>query len=146
MIQIESVEEWASECKDLVYDHWVELGLDLDLEIAPDYGKMKVMEEVGMFKVITVRQEGRMVGYLLAIVSRHLHYRNSSDMFLIDAYYIAPAARSGTGVKLLKFMEQYAKSLGCIKIYLTCKVHKDHSPLFKALGYSLSDLCFIKRV
>ena len=27
--QVESVEDWASESKDLVYAHWQELGLDL---------------------------------------------------------------------------------------------------------------------
>ena len=88
--QVESVEEWASEAGQLIRDHWQELGLDLDLEIAPDFAKMKAMEDVGMFKVVTVREDGVMVGYLLAVVSKHQHYRTSPLMLIVDAYYISP--------------------------------------------------------
>src|SRR6185312_6140780 len=144
--QIESVEQWASEAAPLYGKHWRELGLDLDLEIAPDIEKMKVMESLGIFTVITARQEGKLIGYLLAVVSTHLHYRTSPRMFIIDAYYILPEFRKGAGAKLLKFAEHTAKKLGAIKMYLSCKVHEDHSDLFRALGYRLSDYAFIKRI
>lgn len=144
--QVESVEVWAVEATQLIYDHWQELGLDLDLEIAPDFGKMKILEDLGMFKVITVREDGRMVGYLLAVVNNHLHYRNSPPMLIVDAYYVSPECRSGTGAKLIRFTEALAKEMGAIKIYFSCKVHKDHSKLFTALGYRLSDYAFVKRI
>lgn len=144
--QVESVEVWAVEATQLIYDHWQELGLDLDLEIAPDFGKMKQLEDMGMFKVVTVRETGRPVGYLLAIVNNHLHYRNSPKMLIVDAYYVAPECRSGTGTKLIRFTESLAKQLGAIKIYFSCKVHKDHSKLFTSLGYRLSDYAFTKRI
>jgi Acetyltransferase (GNAT) family len=144
--QIEPVEQWAADSKDLVYAHWQELGLDLDLEIAPDIEKMKILESLGMFTVITARDEGKLVGYLLAVVSTHLHYRTSPPMFIVDAYYISLEYRNGTGAKLFRFAEVIAKQLGTIKIYLSCKVHKDHSKFFKVLGYKLSDYAFIKRI
>lgn len=144
--QVESVDEWASEATDLIYAHWQELGLDLDLEIAPDFGKMKQLEDMGMFKVITVRDDGRLVGYLLAIVNNHLHYKNSPKMLIVDAYYVSPEFRNGAGVKLVRFTEDLAHRLGAIKIYFSCKVHKDHSQLFQALGYRLSDFAFTKRI
>ena len=144
--QVESVEEWASEAGQLIRDHWQELGLDLDLEIAPDFAKMKAMEDVGMFKVVTVREDGVMVGYLLAVVSKHLHYRTSPLMLIVDAYYISPLCRTGTGVKLIRFTETFAHRMGAIKIYFTCKVHRDHSKLFLALGYRLSDYAFTRRI
>lgn len=145
-LQIEPVEEWASESKDLVYAHWQELGRDLDLEIAPDFEKMKILESLGMFKVITAREEGQLVGYLLAVVNTHLHYRTSPPMFIVDAYFISPESRSGTGTKLFLYSESVAKKLGAIKIYASCKVHKDHSKFFNALGYQLSDFAFTKRI
>ncbi len=145
-LQVESVEVWQAESKDLIYGHWQELGLDLDLEIAPDFEKMKALEGMGLFKVVTVREKGKLVGYLLAVVSTHLHYRNSPKMLIVDAYYISPECRSGTGVKLIRFTEELAKQLGAIKIYLSCKVHRDHSQLFTALGYRLSDYAFTRRL
>lgn len=144
--QLESVEEWASEAKDLIYAHWQELGMDLDLEIAPDFAKMKALEDLGMFHVITVRDDGRLVGYLLALVSQHFHYRTSPPMLIVDAYYVSPECRSGAGVKLVRFTESFAHRLGAIKIYFSCKVHRDHTRLFQALGYQLSDYAFVKRI
>ncbi len=143
--QVESVEDWASESKDLVYAHWQELGLDLDLEIAPDFEKMAKLEAMGMFHVVTVRDSGKLVGYLLALVSTHLHYRNSPKMLIVDAYYVAPEFRNGAGVKLIRFTENLAHRLGAIKMYLSCKVHEDHSKLFISMGYRLSDHAFTKR-
>lgn len=144
--QVEPVSQWEYESKDLVYEHWQELGLDLDLEIAPNFDAMKQLEAMEMFTVITVREDGRMVGYLLAIINKHLHYMNSPKMLIVDAYYVAPECRSGTGVKLIRFTEDLAHKLGAIKIYFSCKVHKDHSKLFTALGYKLSDFAFVKRI
>lgn len=144
--QVESVENWASECMDLVRAHWQELGLDLDLEIAPDFKKMKAMEDADMFHIITVREDGKMVGYLLAVVSVHLHYRNSPKMLIVDAYYVDPKYRTGIGVRMIKYTEHLALRLGCIKVYFSCKVHEDHSALFVALGYRLSDFAFTRRL
>src|ERR1039458_3156 len=115
--QTESVERWEAEAKDLIYAHWQELGMDLDLEIAPDFGKMKMLEDLGMFKVITVREDMKLVGYLLAIVSKHLHYRPVPPMLIVDAYYVSPECRSGTGAKLIRYTEALARQLDCIKVY-----------------------------
>lgn len=146
MIAVEPVEVWQRDAIPLVREHWRELGLDLDLEISPDFERMKAMESIGLWKVVSVRDEGKLVGYLLAVVSTHLHYSTSPKMFIIDAYYIMPEYRNGTGVKLLKFAECLARELGAIKMYLSCKVHQDHSALFLALGYRLSDHAFTKRI
>lgn len=144
--QVEAVAQWAADAPDLYCKHWQELGLDLDLKIDPDIEKMTILEKAGAFTVVTAREDGRLVGYLLAVVSTHLHYRSSPKMFIVDAYYILPEFRNGTGVRMFRFAEKLAHSLGAIKIYLSCKVHKDHSKLFTALGYRLSDYAFIKRI
>lgn len=143
---VEPVQSWSADADALIYAHWQELGLDLDLEIAPDFEKMKILEKLGMFKVLTARSEGRLVGYLLAVINAHLHYRTSAPMFIVDAYYIAPEHRDGTGARMMYFAESIAKSIGAIKIYTSCKVHRDHSKLFLALGYRLSDYAFTKRI
>jgi hypothetical protein len=145
-LQVEPVEVWESESEKLVYEHWQELGLDLDLEIAPNFEAMKQLESMGMFKVVTVREDGKLVGYLLAVVNTHLHYRNSPKMLIVDAYFVSPECRSGTGVKLVRFTENLAKELGAIKIYFSCKTHRDHSKLFISLGYRLSDYAFTRRI
>lgn len=145
-IQVESIKSWYDDAVPLIYDHWQELGLDTDLKGDINTEALKTLEKMGIASVITVRDDGRMAGYLLAIHTPHLHYQSSPPMYIVDMYYIAPEYRKGAGVMLFKFMESYAKKLGCIKLYLSCKVHKDHSRLFEALGYRLSDCAFTKRI
>lgn len=144
--QTESVEQFVLEATPLIYEHWQELGLDLDLRGDPDFDKMAILEKAGLWYVLTARHEGKLVGYLWALVSPHLHYRNSGLMLIVDAYYVKSEYRRGTGIGLLKFMETFANQKQAIKIYLTCKVHKDQTKLFTALGYRLSDYAFIKRI
>ena len=145
-IQIDSMERWHKDAYPLLHDHWNELGLDLDLKGDIDIDSLAKLEEMGRASVITVRDAGDVVGYLLAIHHPHLHYKSSPPVFIVDMYYVAPEYRRGLGVRLLSFMQAYAKRLGCIKLYLSCKVHKDHSDLFKAMGYKLSDYAFVKRI
>jgi len=146
MFQVEPVESFVLEATPLIYEHWQELGLDTDLRGDPDFDKMALLEKAGLWYVLTVRHEAKLVGYLWALVAPHLHYRNSGLMLIVDAYYIMPEHRRGAGVGLLKFMEAFAKEKNAIKIYLTCKVHKDQTKLFEALGYRLSDYAFTKRI
>lgn len=145
-IQIDDMRRWYDDAKDLIYDHWQELGLDTDLKGDVDVDTLATLEESGGASVITARDDGRIVGYLLAIHRPHLHYKSSPPVFIVDMYYIAPEYRHGLGVRLLMFMQHYAKKIGCIKLYLSCKVHKDHSELFKKLGFKLSDYAFVKRI
>lgn len=144
--QIEPVESFVLEATPLVYAHWQELGLDLDLRGDPDFDKMALLEKMGFWHILTARNNGKLVGYLWALLAPHLHYRNSGLMLIVDAYYVAPEYRRGTGLALLKFMESFAHEKRAIKVYLTCKVHRDQSKLFTAMGYRLSDYCFVKRI
>lgn len=144
--QVETVESWWADAQPLIYNHWQELGLDTDLEGNIDVAKLVALEKAGLWITMTARDEGKLVGYVVALFSPHLHYSTSGPMMIVDMYYIKPEYRRGNGVKLLKFMEAVASHKKAIKIYLSCKVHKDHSKLFTLLGYRLSDFAFTKRI
>src|SRR5260221_11352827 len=78
--QTESVEQFVREATPLIYEHWQELGLDLDLRGDPDFDKMAILEKAGLWYVLTARHEETLVGDLWALVSPHLHSRNSGLM------------------------------------------------------------------
>lgn len=145
-IQIETVESWFKDATPLIYDHWQELGMDTDLKGDVNTDALSKLEAAGSCTVITVRDGDAIVGYLMAIHYPHLHYQSSPPVFVVDMHYVKPAYRAINGVRLFKFAENYAKKIGCIKIYLSCKVHQDHSEFFRALGYRPSDYVFIKRI
>jgi GNAT superfamily N-acetyltransferase len=143
---IEPVWKWAEACEALVFAHWQELGMDQDLKVDPNIERMMAMEAMGMFKVIGALEDGAWKGYMLAVVSPHLHYQSSPPMFIVDAYVVSPTSRNGTGVRLFRFAEAYAKSLGCIKMYASYKIHKEHKKFFELMGWTESDVAVIKRI
>lgn len=144
--QLESVEKWFGDAIPLIYNHWQELGLDTDLKGDVDVERLMILEQAGAWLTMTARDDGKLVGYIAALFSPHLHYRSSGPMMIVDMYYIKPEYRNGTGAQLLAFMEATARDKKAIKIYLSCKVHKDHTKLFQLLGYKLTDYAFTKRI
>jgi GNAT superfamily N-acetyltransferase len=103
------------------------------------------MDAKGILHILTLRDEGRMVGYYLAFVFPHVHYFSSGLMSFTDVYYVQPRYRRGEyGVALLTEAERTLRDRGVTKAYLSCKVHKDLTPLFELLGWHKTDYAFSK--
>ena len=144
--QLEPADTWERDCPALLVEHHRELGLDQDLEVAVNFEKIRMLEAAGMWLTFTARDDGKLVGYVAALFAKHLHYSTSGEMLIVDMYYLAPEFRTGAGAKLLAFVEQTARAKNAIKLYLSCKVHRDHTKLFLRMGYRLSDFAFTKRL
>lgn len=126
--------------------HWQEMALDqAKIPLAVDGKRFQVIDEQGLLHILTARDEGKLVGYYVAIVMPHLHYKESGDMAFTDMYFILPEYRyGGAGTKLFFAVEQSLRERGVSKAYLSCKVHQDHSALFEAMGWRLTDKSFTK--
>jgi GNAT superfamily N-acetyltransferase len=143
-----SVEKYAdviAEAKPLLVAHWEEVALFKDrIKLAPDFDKYEQMEKVGGLHICTVRVDGRMVGYHVAIVSRHPHYMN--DIFsLTDIFFVAPDYRRGQlGLDFFRFIENEMKKLGVSKMMAGTKLHRDLDIMFRRLGWSPTDRMYAK--
>jgi GNAT superfamily N-acetyltransferase len=153
LVQCEfAVESWPDFWRDaegaLIYRHYQELALHQgQIPLSPDVEKYEAADKLGMAHIVTVRHEGKLVGYFIAAIIGHLHYKNAGPMATTDIYYLSPEFRTGgIGLKMLLFLEESLKAKGVVKIYLSTKAHQDHGPLFEALGYQLSDRVFTKLV
>ena len=143
------VENWKTlwnEGRDLFYAHWQELGLNKDvITLDVDNERYIDMDKSGILHVLTARESGKLVGYYVAFVLPHGHYKNSGLMAFTDFYYIVNEFRvGGAGAKLFIEAERTLRERGVVKAYLSCKVHQDHSPLFEGLGWNKSDYAFTK--
>jgi len=128
---------------------WQELGLNKDkiAGIAPNEEQYRLLEQEGHLHCVTVRIDGKMVGYYISSVLNHLHYKDAGLMAFTDLYFLSPEyRRGGIGTKMLLFLEQTLKARGVVKIYLSTKAHADNGPLFEALGYRFTDRIFAKYV
>jgi GNAT superfamily N-acetyltransferase len=146
------VEPWSAcvgEMRPLWEAHWREVGLDhADVPLDMDESLYERMEADGRLHVLTARRAGALVGYLVAVVQPHLHYR-STLFATFDLYYLAPEERSGwRGVSLFRAAERSLRDRGVQVVHGNTKIHVspvtgrtlDVGPIFEFL-----DWCQIER-
>lgn len=133
------------EAKPLLQRHWEEIALDRDsVPLEPDWPRYAAMERLGQLSVVTVRAQGRMVGYCCMVIQPGLHYRSCLEARM-DIFWIAPEYRGRMGgVRLFKAVEAELKRRGVRRMYVGSKLHKDSSRLFEAMGYRPIEQWFSK--
>ena len=99
--QEETFDQVIEEIKPLLEDHWQEIALHKDsIKLNPDYARYEQMFKNGNMRIVTARNDGKLVGYCIMMLYNHIHYKDQfmamDDIFFIDKDY-----RNGlTGVKL----------------------------------------------
>jgi len=141
----EGYEDVINEILPLLEGHWQEIALNQDtIKLNPDYEQYKVLFRVGAMRMVTAREEGKLVGYCICLIRPHIHYKDSLTA-TNDIFYIHPDYRKGmTGVKLFKAVETIMKSYGVQRIMMMTKKHKDVGPIFERLGYTEAERVFTK--
>lgn len=125
--------------------HWEEVAINRDsIKLAPDYQSYEAFADAGALHIVTAREAGKIVGYLINIVRPHLHYKNDLHGFA-DVYYIQPEHRQGwAGVKLFKYAEKTLEARGVKKLFMGTKLHLDMSRLFERMGWHETERLFTK--
>lgn len=129
----------------LIEDHWREIALNQEcIKLNPDFDRYEQLEQAGIFKLFTVRNETDIVGYFACFVMPHLHY--CDHLYATnDVLYLKPEYRKGfTGIRLIKFAERCLKDDGVSVIQINTKNHKPFDPVLIRLGYSLADKVYSK--
>lgn len=142
-------ERWADFVKDaaaLFPLHWKELSVSQDhYGHDCDYPKYQSMDAMDMLHIVTLRDDGRLVGYAVNFIITHIHYASAGLMSLTDMYFVIPAyRRAGNGAKMFAFMESCLKKRGVVQMHTSCKVHQDHTEMLEALGWKFTDKTFMK--
>lgn len=146
MFQVERWENALPEMESMFEAHYRELALDQDrVALAPNVEMYKDADRRGLMHLATVRDDGKLVGYFISAVLPHLHYKDAGPMSQADAYFVLPEyRRGGCGAKFLMFVEESLKNRGVTKMYVSTKIHSDHSLLFEKLGFRATDTVFTK--
>ena len=94
---VETLAQTRTEIESLLPLHWAEIARDKEdprFALSPDWDAYRALESIGQFWMMTVRVDGRLVGYLIGFVRRQLHYKNSLS-FISDIFYLLPEHRRG---------------------------------------------------
>lgn len=136
--QSEKLADMLDEMKPLFSDHWEEIALFKDeIELDPDYDRYLLLEQAGGIHVTTARHDDLLIGYMVAFVVWHLHYKKSKTV-VSDIYYVRPEYRKGTlGVRLFQAAEAAWKSIGVQVAYVGAKVSNDITKVWERLGYAV---------
>ena len=127
--------------------HWREIALNHDeVPLDIDWARYADLHEKGALHVVTARREGRLIGYHIAIITTHLHYRSTLHG-ITDVYYIVPECRHGvTGMRLFQAVERELKARGVRKLFTATKLHLDQGPLFERMGYRPVERLYAKLI
>lgn len=138
---------WWKDAQELIPIHYEELSLDKDkVKIGINCQRYLALESECMLHIVTVRLgDGKMVGYYIAMILPHMHYKDAGLMAYTDMYFIHPGFRlGGVGARMMVFVEETLRRRGVVKAYITTKLKLDLSPLFEALGWKATDKVFTK--
>jgi len=135
--QIETIREGLEELKPLLPIHYEELALNKDkVPLDPQYGLYLAREERGEVIYMTLREDGKLMGYFIGFIAPGLHYKTCLTCTM-DIFYVHPDHRNGRGgLRLFRSLERELKRRGVQRWFVGSKLHKDAGRLFEALGFS----------
>lgn len=135
-----------NEIKPLLLKHWEEVSFYKDIALDPDYDAYAKMDELGILRVYTARDEDNvLIGYAVFFVRTNPHYKQSLQA-VQDIIFIDPEKR-GFGVKFILWTEKQLAEEGVQVIFHHIKTKTPHTiDLFRRLGYENIDLILGKRL
>jgi GNAT superfamily N-acetyltransferase len=132
--------------------HWREIALNQDkIPLDPNWELYFTYEVANVLHVLTVRDQGVLVGYVFMLVHPHLHYA-SSTWAQTDIYWLDPAYRFGwTGVRMFRAVEHRMRVLKVEQLLVNVKLHFEAErgtvgKLLERLGYKPFDMLYGKYI
>jgi len=143
----ETFDQVIDEIKPLLEDHWEEIALNKEvIKLNPNYEMYEKLCNSGVMRIVTARNDGKLIGYCICIIAYNLHYKDSltatNDIFFISKDY----RKGSTGVKLFIKNEEILKSYGVQRLIMNTKVHQDVGAIFERLGYKQTERVFGKLI
>lgn len=115
-----------------------------DFRIEPDFATYQRLTDQGAVLIVTLRDEGALVGYAVGFVYRSWHH-NKIMCGATDTFYVEPDYRAYAAVMAAKFEEEFW-TLGAQIIGWPTHANGPIYELLKARGYVGDDVVMEKRI
>lgn len=130
--------------ENLIMFHGAEVE-DLD-KADPDWGRYRQMNDIGIIRLYTARDEKKLIGYIVYMVGFHMHHKGLFYA-IQDALYVRPDYRvANTARNLLIFSEFKLRELNVMVIMQYVKVEHDFSIVLERMGYRLTEKVLTKHL
>jgi GNAT superfamily N-acetyltransferase len=121
----------------LLERHWKEIALNQEkIKMKPDWDAYADLEDSGILRIFTAREDGMMIGYFVCFVKAHIHYKDNIFAYNDVLFLGADHRRGFVGPKLMKFAEKCLKADGVEVMVINTKRHKPFDVLLHWLGYT----------
>lgn len=146
IFQREKAHDVFQEMKPLVEKHWREIEHYKDIPLDPDYDTYLKMEDLGILRVYTARDEGKLIGYAVFFIKHHLHNKNSLQA-VQDLIFIDPEFRGGLGARFIMWTEKELVKEKVQAVFHHIKIATPKTVnMFENMGYELIDVIAGKRL
>ena len=118
---VENFSDAVEEYEKLAFEHWKETDhFKWGHVFNPDKKRYQHYNEIGMYFLFTVRDEGRLVGDAGIYVTPSMH--TSHLMASEDTWYLLPEYRKGlTAARFYRFIEKTLISMGVVEMMVSSK-------------------------
>ena len=133
------------EIEALVQDHYDEVhpaGKVFDWNM--DWDSYEKIEEHGLLRIFTARQDSELAGYLCVLITPNLHSKGSA-VACDDGFFVAKSHRGKPIAKnLIRFAETCLKEDGLKVFYIVGTTEKPIDALMLRMGYTAIETKFQK--
>lgn len=135
--QVEVFPPFLEEVKPILPIHYRELALNQEhVPLDPMYDVYLERDRRGEVMTVTVREDGKLIGYFVGFVAPGLHYKTCLTLTM-DILYVLPEHRgNGAGDLLFDEVEKECRRRGVQRMFVGTKWHKDISWLYKKRKYT----------
>ena len=133
--QKEPPNPFTKEAIALFKKHYQELAERKDvIKLKPNLKMYNNLYKKEALEIHTIRDDGKLIGYSLWFITKHIHYADSITANS-DVLYISPEHRKGmTGVKFIKWTTEEVKKRNPQRIMFHVKPFLDYSPILERIG------------
>lgn len=143
-IDKENVMDIYEEMLPLLEAHFDEVGVYKEFTLDPEWNTYSCLEDEEDLVCYTVRDNGKLVGYVVYIMHPSLHYKDETFAEM-DVIYLDPNYRGGTtAAQLLMDAEDYCYNHGATMITMRMKVYLAFETLAKDLSYDKMEYVYTK--
>jgi len=147
VFHVEPLHVCWNEAMELAMQHWCETEAYRHGQgFNPKYERYEYFARMGLFFVVTARDEGRMVGYFSAYVTPSMHTQQM--LGTEDTFFLLPEYRKGrNAIAFYKVIEEEFIKRGVVEAGMTAKLSNPAAcKILKYLGYQEVSMQYSKHL
>jgi hypothetical protein len=142
-IQIETIDACWDESRDLLKINNDETGAIRGEEFAPNKDRYKQIEELGLLRLFTMRDAGKLVGYCVMFISHHMHYPTTLWAHQ-DVLFVVPEWRGFAAIRFIRTIDRALKESGVKYVIRQVTTKKNFSRTLVRMGYEELETSFMR--